>query len=157
MYKRQVENSLSFMTPPSATSLNAVKGRGGKIMVYHGVSDPIFSVDDSETWYKGLQAANNGDASNFARFFRVPGMGHCSGGPSTDQFDALSPLVAWVEKGQAPDRLVATARGPGNAGAVNADVPATWSAGRTRPLCPYPLVARYNSGDVESAASFSCR
>lgn len=151
------ESAMSFMTPPNPTNMGTLKNRGGKIMVYHGVSDPIFSVDDSEAWYKGLQAANNGDASSFARFFRIPGMGHCSGGPSTDQFDALSSLVSWVEKGQAPDRLVATARGPGNAGAVNADVPSTWSAGRTRPLCPYPLVARYTSGDVESAASFSCR
>lgn len=152
------ESSLSFMRPPNPANMSALKGRGGKIIVYHGVSDPIFSVDDSEAWYKDLQAANNGDASNFARFFRIPGMGHCSGGPATDQFDALSALVAWVEQGQAPDRLVATARGAGNAGGVNADLPAGWAANRTRPLCPYPLVARYNgSGDVESAASFSCR
>lgn len=151
------ESAMSFMTPPNPTNMATLKNRGGKIMVYHGVSDPIFSVDDSETWYKGLQAANNGDASNFARFFRVPGMGHCAGGPSTDQFDALSALVNWVEKGQAPDRLVASARGPGNAGGVNADVPATWSATRTRPLCPYPLVARHTGGDIESAANFACR
>jgi hypothetical protein len=152
------ESSMSFMTPPNPANMGALKNRGGKIMVYHGVADPIVSVDDSETWYKGLQAANGGDASNFARFFRVPGMGHCSGGPATDQFDPLSALVSWVEQGQAPDRLTATARGPGNAGGVNADVPATWAANRTRPLCPYPQVARYNgSGDVESAASFSCK
>lgn len=152
------ESSMSFMTPPNPTNMGTLKNRGGKIMVYHGVSDPIFSVDDSETWYKGLQSANGGDASNFARFFRVPGMGHCSGGPATDQFDALSALVSWVEQGQAPDRLIASARGAGNAGGVNADLPSTWAANRTRPLCPYPLVARYNgTGDLESAASFSCR
>jgi hypothetical protein len=152
------ESSLSFMRPPNPANMSALKGRGGKIIVYHGVSDPIFSVDDSESWYKDLQAANNGDASNFARFFRIPGMGHCSGGPAADQFDALSALVTWVEQGQAPERLVATARGPGNAGGVNAEVPATWAANRTRPLCPYPLVARYNgSGDLESAANFSCK
>jgi len=151
------ESAMSFMTPPNPTNMSTLKNRGGKIMVYHGVSDPIFSVDDSEAWYKGLQAANGGDASNFARFFRIPGMGHCSGGPATDQFDALSALVDWVEKGQAPERLVASARGPGNPGGVNADVPANWSATRTRPLCPYPLVARYTGGDIESAASFACR
>ena len=56
------------------------------------------------------------------------------------------------------NHLVASVRGPGNAAAVNADVPASWSATRTRPLCPYPQVARYNSaGEIESAASFSCR
>jgi pimeloyl-ACP methyl ester carboxylesterase len=151
------ESAMSFMTPPNPTNLSALKGRGGKILVYHGVSDPIFSVDDSAAWYDGLRAANGGDASNFARFFRVPGMGHCSGGPATDQFDVLTPLVAWVEQGQPPQRIVASARGPGNAGAVNAEVPAGWAANRTRPLCPYPQVARYDTGSLESADSFSCR
>jgi feruloyl esterase len=70
----------------------------------------------------------------------------------------LTPLVAWVEQGQVPEAVVATARGAGNVVAVNADLPAGWSASRTRPLCPYPQVARYNgSGDVEAAASFSCK
>jgi len=153
-----VESAMSFMTPPNPTDMGALKNRGGKIMVYHGVSDPIFSVDDSEAWYKGLTAANGGDASNFARFFRVPGMGHCSGGPATDQFDALTALVSWVEQGQAPASLTASARGPGNAAAINADVPASWAPNRTRPLCPYPKVARYSgTGSLESAASFSCQ
>ncbi|RYF32834.1 MAG: tannase/feruloyl esterase family alpha/beta hydrolase, partial [Comamonadaceae bacterium] len=124
----------------------------------HGVSDPIFSYDDSEAWIRGLNEANDGDAGRFARLFPVPGMGHCAGGPSTDQFDALTALVAWVERGNDPDRLVASARGPGNPAGANADLPADWSAKRTRPLCPYPLVARYDgSGSIESAASFSCR
>jgi hypothetical protein len=60
-------------------------------------------------WYEALRAANGGDASNFARFFRVPGMNHCSGGPATDQFDMLTPLVNWVEKGQAPASVAARA------------------------------------------------
>jgi len=127
------------------------------VMVYHGVSDAIFSINDTQTWYDGLRQANGGDASDFARFYRVPGMGHCSGGPATDQFDMLSKLVAWVEQGQAPDSIVASARGVGNAGGVNADLPAGWSATRTRPLCMYPRIARYRgSGDVESADSFRC-
>jgi feruloyl esterase len=149
---------MSFMTPPNPTDMSTLKNRGGKILVYHGVSDPIFSVNDTTAWYDGLQAANGGDASNFARVFRVPGMNHCSGGPATDQFDVLTPLVQWVEQGQAPARIVASARGAGNAGGANADLPAAWSATRTRPLCPYPQVARYNgSGDIESADNFSCR
>jgi hypothetical protein len=152
------ESSMSFMTPPNPTDMHVLKDRGGKILVYHGVADPIFSVDDTETWYRGLQQANSGDASNFARFFRVPGMGHCSGGPATDQFDTITPLVAWVEQGRAPETILATARGAGNAGGVNADLPADWAPNRTRPLCPYPLVARYNgTGDVNLASSFSCR
>lgn len=152
------ESGMSFMTPPNPTQLATVKQRGGKIMVYHGVSDPIFSVNDTQAWYDGVRSANGGDAANFARFFRVPGMGHCSGGPATDQFDMLSKLVAWVEQGQAPDSVAASARGAGNAGGVNADLPGGWAAARTRPLCAYPKVARYlGSGDVESASSFECR
>ncbi|WP_323141547.1 tannase/feruloyl esterase family alpha/beta hydrolase [Massilia phyllosphaerae] len=152
------ESAMSFMTPPNAASLGTLKNRGAKMLVYHGTSDPIFSSDDTTTWYEALRAANNGDASNFARFFRVPGMNHCSGGPATDQFDMLTPLVAWVEKGQAPDSVGAAARASGNPGGANADLPAGWSASRTRPLCAYPKVARYKgSGSVEDAASFSCQ
>jgi len=152
------ESALSFMTPPNASSLGTLKNRGAKMLVYHGTSDPIFSSDDTTTWYDALRAANGGDAANFARFFRVPGMNHCADGPSTDQFDMLTPLVNWVEKGQAPDSVQAGVRGSGNPGGANADLPAGWSATRTRPLCPYPQVARYKgSGSVEDAASFSCR
>ncbi len=152
------ESAMSFMTPPNPTNLATLKNRGAKIMVYHGVSDPIFSVNDTESWYQGLRAANGGDASNFARFYRVPSMGHCSGGPATDQFDMLTALVNWVEKGQAPDQVIASARGAGNAGGVNPELPANWAADRTRPLCPYPQVARYKgSGSLEQAANFSCQ
>ena len=153
------ESALSFMQPVNPTNLAALKNRGAKVMVYHGVSDAIFSVDDTTAWYDGLQAGNGGDASNFARFYRVPGMNHCAGGPSTDQFDMLTPLVNWVEKGEAPESVIASARGAGNAAGVNANVPANWSASRTRPLCPYPKVARLKAGatDLESAASFECR
>lgn len=149
------QSAMSFMTPPDPTNMQGLRNRGGKIMVYHGVSDPIFSVNDSETWYQGV-VQNTGD--NFARFYRVPGMGHCSGGPATDQFDLLTPLVAWVEQGVAPAEVVATARGAGNAGGVNSEVPGSWAANRTRPLCPYPKVARYKgSGSLEVAGSFVCQ
>lgn len=152
------ESALSFMTPPNPSNLSKLKDRGAKIMVYHGTADPIFSSDDSTGWYEALRAANNGDASNFARFYRVPGMNHCAGGPATEQFDMLTPLVAWVEKGEAPDAVIASARGTGNAGGANADLPAGWSASRTRPLCAYPKVARYKgSGDLENAANFACQ
>ena len=82
-------------------------------------------------------------------------MNHCSGGPAADQFDMLAPLVAWVEQGKAPESVTAKARGAG-ANVVNNELPASWSASRTRPLCVYPKVARYNGmGDVESGGSFS--
>jgi len=152
------DSGMSFMTPPHPTDLTALKQRGAKMLVYHGTSDPIFSSDDTTRWYEALRATNGGDASDFVRFFRVPGMNHCSGGPSTDQFDMLTPLVDWVENGHAPTQVIASARGAANPAAPNADVPATWSATRTRPLCPYPAVARYNgSGNIESASSFACR
>jgi Tannase and feruloyl esterase len=149
------ESAMSFMTPPNPTRMTGLRDRGGKIIVYHGVSDPIFSVNDTEAWYTGLQRDSGG---GFSRFYRVPGMGHCSGGPATDQFDMLTPLVNWVEKGQVPAEITASARGAGNAGGVNADLPSTWAADRTRPLCAYPKVARYNgSGSLELASSFSCQ
>ncbi|MFM0056354.1 tannase/feruloyl esterase family alpha/beta hydrolase [Paraburkholderia phytofirmans] len=149
------ESAWSFMTPPDETNLSALKQRGAKLMVYHGTSDPVFSSNDTTDWYQRLTAANSGDASNFARLYTIAGMNHCSGGPSTDQFDMLTPLVAWVEQGKAPDSVVATARDASNV-VPNSDVPAGWGAGRTRPLCPYPKVARYQGGDVNAASSFAC-
>ncbi|EML9014614.1 tannase/feruloyl esterase family alpha/beta hydrolase, partial [Acinetobacter baumannii] len=100
-----------------------------------------------------------GTAPEFARFFRVPGMNHTRDGIATDQFDALTALVNWVEYGQAPDKIIATARGAGNpSGQVNTELPQDWAPDRTRPLCPYPLIARYNGqGDSEKAENFSCK
>jgi poly(3-hydroxybutyrate) depolymerase len=152
------ESAMEFMTPPNAMDMSRVKARGGKILVYHGVSDPIFSVNDTEAWYNGVQKANGGDASDFSRFFRIPGMDHCRRGPATDQFDAISALVIWVEQGQAPDQIIASVRGVDNAGGQNDDLPAKWSANRTRPLCPYPTVATYKgSGSIEDASNFVCK
>ena len=150
------ESSMSFMTPPSPTGLDTLRRRGAKMIVVHGMADGIFSPDDTAAWYRALDSQYAGDAAAFARYFQVPGMGHSRGGPATDQYNALTALVEWVEQGLAPDRIVASARGAGNAGGVNADVPATWAATRTRPLCPYPRVARYKGGDAEQAASFAC-
>jgi feruloyl esterase len=152
------ESAMSFMTPPNPTDLGKLKNRGAKMVVYHGTSDPIFSSDDTTSWYDGLRAANGGDASNFARFYRVAGMNHCSGGPATDQFDMLTPLVNWVEKGQAPDSVAASARGTGNAGGANTDLPSGWAANRSRPLCAYPKIAVYKgSGSLDDAGNFSCQ
>ena len=153
------ESALSFMLPVQPTNLARLKNRGAKVIVYHGVSDAIFSVDDTTVWYEGLRAANGGDASSFARFFRVPGMSHCVGGPSTDQFDMLTALVDWVERGEAPESVMAHARGAGNAVGANRDVPSSWLPNRSRPLCPYPKVARLRPGatDLATADSFRCQ
>ncbi len=152
------ESAMSFMTPPNPTNLAALRDRGGKMIVIHGASDGPFSIDDTRNWYDQLNAANGGQAARFARFYRVPGMNHSRGGPSTDQYDSLEALIQWVEFGRAPDSILAQARGVGNAGGVNTELPAGWAPDRTRPLCPYPQVARYNgSGSIERAENFSCR
>lgn len=104
-----------------------------------------------------LSWASGNRAAEFARLYRIPGMGHCSGGPATDQADFITPLVNWVEHGVAPGSIQASARGAGNPGGANPDLPANWSPDRTRPLCPFPSVARYNgAGDVEQASSWTC-
>jgi hypothetical protein len=163
------ESGMSFMTPPHPDRIaDKLKRRGARMIVYHGVSDPIFSVNDTTAWYRSLSHSgrhhgrhhhsdDDDRASDVVRLFRVPGMGHCSGGPATDQFDMLSALVRWVEKGDAPEGVVASARGPGNVGGVNAEVPAGWAPDRARPLCAYPRIARYQGGDPERAESFACR
>ncbi|MBF5007737.1 tannase/feruloyl esterase family alpha/beta hydrolase [Diaphorobacter caeni] len=148
------QSPMEFMTPPNPKDLSVLKNRGGKIIVFHGTADPVFSFNDSVAWYEGLKQGNDaGNVQNYARLIAVPDMNHCSGGPATDQFDLLTPLVAWVEKGQTPDNIVATA---GTAAQNNGlgNIP----AGRTRPLCSYPAVARYSgSGSIDDAANFVCR
>jgi feruloyl esterase len=127
------------------TNLNTFSGHGGKLLFWHGVSDPWFSALDTVDYYERLTKANGGPepVRNWSRLFLVPGAGHCGGGPSLDTFDALSAMVRWVEQGRAPDSLTATGRA---------------FPGRSRPLCAYPLHAHYTGqGDPEDAASFECR
>jgi hypothetical protein len=154
------ESGLSLMTPPghdNPTNLAALRARGAKIVLFHGVSDAIFSAEDTRQWVERLDKAQDGKAADFARYFPVPGMAHCSGGPAADQFDLLTPLVQWVEQGVAPQAVPARVRGAGHAGGANTELPKDWSASRTRPLCAYPTVARYKgSGSTEDAANFSC-
>jgi feruloyl esterase len=105
----------------------------------------VFSLNDTAQWYREVDRLNGGKAASFVRLFPVPGMAHCAGGPATDQFAAFDALVDWVEKGVAPGKLLAKAG------------PASPWPGRTRPLCPYPKVARYKgTGNIEEADSFRC-
>ncbi|HKH08994.1 MAG TPA: tannase/feruloyl esterase family alpha/beta hydrolase [Agromyces sp.] len=145
------ESGMEFMTPPDPTRLDTLRERGGKMIVVHGASDGVFSVDDTASWYDELDAKSHQTADQFVRYFEVPGMGHVRGGPATDQYEGLTALIDWVEYGSAPDRIEAWVN------PANADVPASWSADLSRPLCPYPSVARYESGDPDSADSFVCR
>src|SRR5579872_2542358 len=147
------ESAWEFMTPPDADDpkLATLRASGHKIILYHGQSDGVFSFNATADWMDKLDANSGGDAGAFARLFAVPGMNHCSKGPATDNFDMLRAIVDWAENGKAPDRIIAgvTPR--------NKEIPADWSPQRTRPLCPWPKVARYIGGDKEKAESFECR
>nr|MBX2838400.1 tannase/feruloyl esterase family alpha/beta hydrolase [Gammaproteobacteria bacterium] len=146
------ESSMSFMTPPNPTNFDTLRSRGAKMLITHGASDGVFSMQDTVNWYQALDSAYQNSAEAFARLFLVPGMGHTRGGPATDQYDALMTLVDWVEKGQAPSRIVA------NVQETNDDVISQgWSTSRSRPLCLYPMKAVYTAGDEEDAASFECQ
>jgi hypothetical protein len=127
------------------TNLNTFSGRGGKLLFWHGVSDPWFSALDTVDYYNRMTQANGGAdrVREWSRLFLVPGAGHCGGGPSLDRFDALDAMVRWVEQGVAPESLTAT----------GAAFP-----GRSRPLCAYPLHAQYKEqGNPDDARSFECR
>ena len=82
--------------------LAELKAAGGKLIVYHGASDGAFSLQATIDWYEKLRANQRRDVGDLARFYPVPGMTHCGGGPSTDRFDLFTPLVNWVERGEAP-------------------------------------------------------
>ena len=151
----------AVITPPgkdNPTNLAPLRSRGAKMVFFHGVSDAIFSAQDTAAFVQRLdKAMGGGRTSDFARYFPVPGMAHCSAGPATDQFDALTPLVKWVEEGVAPVGILAQARGAGNAGGANPELPADWAPTRSRTLCPWPNVSRYNgSGSLDAADSFTC-
>ena len=158
--------SLEAMNP----DLSAFRKAGGKMIMWHGWIDQNISPRNSIAYYESVKAATNGryawDARNneevavdesvkgamhhgqieqYLRLFMVPGMQHCQGGPGTDTFDALGALEKWVEKGVAPKSIPA-------AHLTNGEVDLT------RPLCPYPQVARYNGkGDPNDAANFKCK
>ena len=125
--------------------LRRFRDAGGKMITYHGWSDTALNPLMAVNYYEDV-LAETPEAADFYRLFMVPGMFHCAGGRGVNRVDAFSDLVAWVETGSAPDRLVGER--------VDRD-------GRvlmTRPVCPYPEVARYDgTGDVDDAASFVCR
>lgn len=129
-----------------STDLSAFKRRGGRLIVYNGWNDPVVNALDTIRYYEQVRQRQGGQAATdeFMRLFLVPGMGHCGGGTGTASFDMIDALDAWVDRGVAPNAVVA-ARQAG--GTVN----------RTRPLCPYPQVARYvGAGSIDDASSFRC-
>jgi feruloyl esterase len=121
--------------------------RSGKLLMYHGWSDPQIPAGSSVEYYERVlkTMGGPGKTQETARLFMVPGMNHCGGGPGTTQFDMLAVLEAWVEQGRAPDRIQAS--GAPNSGTT-----------RTRPLCAYPQVATYDgSGSTDEASNFVCK
>lgn len=145
------QSAMEFMTPPDSANptLADFKASNAKMIVFHGNSDPVFSAADTIRWYQKLNQNHHGHARDFVTFYQVPGMAHGAGGPSLDQFDLLSTLVNWVEKGQQPDRVISQAHDK------NSEI-APDLKNVTRPLCPYPGYAAYRSGNPASAASFDC-
>ena len=125
--------------------LSAFAARGGKMITHFGWADtalnPMMSVD----YYEAVRAAMGaGTTADFYRLYMVPGMFHCAGGLGTDRFDVLTPLINWVEGGAAPDTIPASRVEDGR-------------VTRTRPLCPYPQVAKYSgAGSIDDAANFAC-
>jgi feruloyl esterase len=129
-----------------STNLTTFSADGGKLIFYHGDSDPWFSALDTLDYYKKMADANGGidKAAHWSQIYLVPGMGHCGGGTAAlDQFDMLTAVVNWVEKGTAPESVIATGKA---------------FPGRSRPLCAYPKHTQYKGqGNTEDAANFECK
>jgi feruloyl esterase len=157
-----VDDQLAAVLNANSTDLGEFREHGGKLLMYHGWADPLIPSQSSINYFNalvgndshGFQQASFGAGNpalqrtqSYARLFMAPGLYHCSGGPGPNVFDALTPLVTWVEGGTAPETIVATKF-------VNDTPPAV---AMTRPLCVYPKVAKYNgSGSTSIAANFTC-
>jgi feruloyl esterase len=125
--------------------LAAFNRRGGKLLLYHGWSDQHFSALSTINYYTSVvEKMGSVQTSEWLRLFLAPGMGHCGGGEGPNAFDAVTALEQWVEHSSAPKQIIASHRTDGK-------------VDRTRPLCPYPQVAKYKgSGSIDEAANFSC-
>ena len=135
--------SLLNATDPN---LRAFKDRGGKLILYHGWNDDRISPFNTIDYFASVKnAIGAGATDDFARLFMAPGMLHCAAAaPAPNVFDAVGALDRWVEKGVGPDKLIASQL---TNGVVH----------RTRPLCPYPQVAKYKgTGSIDRAESFAC-
>jgi feruloyl esterase len=158
-----VDDQLAAVLNADSSDLGEFREHGGKLIMYHGWADPLIPSQSSINYFNALVAndshgfqqaslATNGNPAlrrtqNYARLFMVPGMYHCSGGPGPNTFDALTPLVNWVETGAAPETIAATKF-------INDTPPAVQM---NRPLCVFPEVAKYSgSGSTTIAANFAC-
>jgi hypothetical protein len=151
------EDKLGRAVNAADPNLKAFQSRGGKLILYHGWSDAAIPPVNTVNYYESVtKRMGKKSTDEFVRLYMVPGMQHCRGGAGTDDFGATAgstgdagsnislALENWVEKGVAPDRIIASKR----KGSETL---------RTRPLCPYPQVARYNGpGSTDDAANFTC-
>jgi pimeloyl-ACP methyl ester carboxylesterase len=127
-----------------STDLSRFRRRGGKILMTYGWADQILQPLMGVRYYDQVAQRNGKRTPDFVRLFMVPGMTHCAGGKGPDQFDTMTAIINWVEKSKAPDSLIASK-------VVDQQVV------RTRPLCPYPAIAKHSgNGSVDEAANFSC-
>ena len=118
---------------------------GGKLLMYHGWADPLVSPDTSLIMFRMINEKVGRSAADSLALFMVPGMGHCQGGPGTDNFDKAAAIDQWVETGKKPASIEASHM---TNGVID----------RTRPLCAYPTTAHYNgSGSTDEAKNFTCR
>jgi len=127
--------------------LSAFQARGGKLIQYHGWSDPAIPALDSVDYFNSVQA-RMGPTGNFYRLFMAPGMLHCGGGPGPNMLQTLPAIVAWVEQNRAPDTLIATK--------YHGDDPRQ-PVEQVRPLCTFPAHAEWNGrGEKNNPASYRC-
>ena len=149
-YEHALDQSLEEFSAVIATDnpdLSAFKARGGKIVMWHGQADPLIYPGGSIDYYRRVekQMGGRGKTGDVLRFFLAPGVGHCGGGAGPNPSGQFEAMVAWVENGKAPKTLDAVRRD--QSGLVT----------RTRPLCRYPLVAKYKgSGSTDEARNFTC-
>lgn len=146
-YGKFFNDSVRAVGPVMATDnpdLRAFRRRGGKLILWHGWSDPGIMPEGTVDYFEKVAKGDYERTGEFARLFMAPGVGHCAGGTGPQPQNMFGSLVEWVEKGKAPDTIPASRK---------LDDGRT----RTRPLCPYPSVAKYQgSGSTDDAASFQC-
>lgn len=138
--------TMTEILSPTNPDLGLFRKRNGKLIMYHGWADPGISAFGTISYYDRVvqNAGGQRDADSFVRLFLAPGMHHCAGGPGPNTFDMLPALEDWVERGVAPERVVASHVTDGR-------------VDRTRPLCAHPKVARYTgSGSIDAESSFRC-
>ncbi len=143
----KAETKLGPILNATDPDLREFRSRGGRLLQYHGWNDQLISPQNSIDYYESVRShfGTVGDVQSFYRLFMAPGMAHCSGGTGPNTVDFQAALERWVERGVAPDQLIATR-------SINGVVD------RLRPLCAYPNVAVYTgTGDTNVATNFVCR